>query len=81
MRGFVLLAPTAEHDRFDDVLGQIKTEEKFNEITTIPELPKLLSIAGCIVRINAMGCQKHIVAAIVEREAGYVLAPQGHQGR
>lgn len=40
------------------VLGQVKTEEKSNEITAIPELLKLLEIKGCIVTIDAMGCQK-----------------------
>ena len=40
------------------VLGQVKTDEKSNEITAIPELLKVLSIKGCIVTIDAMGCQK-----------------------
>lgn len=40
------------------VLGQLKTEEKSNEITAIPELLKILDIQGCIVTIDAMGCQK-----------------------
>jgi len=42
-------------------LGQIKTEEKSNEITAIPELLKVLELTGSIVTIDAMGCQKAIV--------------------
>lgn len=41
------------------VLGQVKTKEKSNEITTIPELLKLLNLHGCLVTIDAMGCQKN----------------------
>ncbi|SQD80115.1 conserved protein of unknown function, might be transposase [Moritella yayanosii] len=40
------------------VLGQVKTSEKYNEITAIPELLKLLNISGCLVTMDAMGCQK-----------------------
>ncbi len=39
-------------------LGQIKIDEKSNEITAILELLKMLEIKGCIVTIDAMGCQK-----------------------
>src|SRR5699024_3997499 len=63
------------------VLGQIKTEEKSNEITAIPELLSLLAIDGCIVTIDGMGCQKEIAASIVERKADYVLALKGNQSR
>jgi predicted transposase YbfD/YdcC len=56
------------------VLGQLKTEEKSNEITAIPELLNVLDVSGCIVTIDAMGCQKAIAAQIVEQEADYVLA-------
>jgi len=62
------------------VLGQVKTEEKSNEITAIPELLRMLEIAGCIVTIDAMGCQKEIAAQIVEQEADYVLSLKGNQG-
>lgn len=41
-------------------LGQIKTDEKTNEITAIPELVKLLDVSECVVSIDAMGCQKKI---------------------
>lgn len=62
------------------VLGQLKTEEKSNEITAIPELLGMLDIKGCIVTIDAMGCQKEIAQKIIEREADYVLALKGNHG-
>jgi len=62
------------------ILGQIKTEEKSNEIKAIPELLRLLEIDGCIVTIDAMGCQKDIAAQITDKEADYVLALKGNQG-
>lgn len=61
-------------------LGQVKTEEKSNEITAIPKLLELLEIKGCIVTIDAMGCQKKIAAKIVDEGADYVLALKGNQG-
>lgn len=61
------------------ILGQIATEEKSNEITAIPELLKMLEIKGCIVTIDAMGTQKDIAQAIVDREADYVLALKENQ--
>jgi predicted transposase YbfD/YdcC len=60
------------------VLGQLKTEEKSNEITAIPKLLKMLEIRGCIVTIDAMGCQKDICKTIVDRKADYVLALKGN---
>lgn len=62
------------------VLGQIKTEEKSNEITAIPELLRMLEIQGCIVTIDAMGCQKDICATIINQGADYVLSLKGNQG-
>jgi predicted transposase YbfD/YdcC len=56
------------------LLGQVRTAEKSNEITAIPELLKLLSIRGCIVTIDAMGCQKAIAKDIIANEADYVLS-------
>jgi predicted transposase YbfD/YdcC len=53
-------------------LGQVKTEAKSNEITAIPELLEVLSLSGCIVTIDAMGCQKPIAQAILDRGADYV---------
>jgi len=62
------------------VLGQIKTEEKSNEITAIPQLLKLLEIENCIVTIDAMGCQKDIAKDIIVGKGDYVLALKGNQG-
>ncbi len=63
------------------VLGQAKVEEKSNEITAIPKLLQLLELSGCIVTIDAMGCQKEIARQIVEAEADYVLAVKENQGQ
>jgi predicted transposase YbfD/YdcC len=62
-------------------LGQVKTEEKSNEITAIPQLLQLLELKGCIVTIDAMGCQKEIAQGILDRGADYVLAVKENQGR
>lgn len=62
------------------VLGQRKVEDKSNEITAIPELLKVLAIEGCIVTIDAMGCQREIAQQIVAQQADYVLALKGNQG-
>jgi predicted transposase YbfD/YdcC len=56
------------------VLGQVRTSEKSNEITAIPELLELLELEGCIVTIDAMGCQKEIAKDIIQTHADYVLA-------
>ncbi len=61
-------------------LGQVKVDEKSNEITAIPELLELLELQGCIVTIDAMGTQKAIAQSICEKEADYVLALKGNQG-
>jgi predicted transposase YbfD/YdcC len=63
------------------VLGQTKVDEKSNEITAIPELLSLLDLSGCIVTIDAMGCQKKIAQQIVSQDADYVLAVKENQGR
>lgn len=62
------------------VLGQRKVDDKSNEITAIPELLELLSITGCIVTIDAMGCQKKIAQKIRDKQADYVLAVKDNQG-
>lgn len=62
------------------VLGQLKTEEKSNEITAIPELLKGLAIEGCIISIDAMGCQKSIARQIREQGADYVFSLKGNPG-
>jgi predicted transposase YbfD/YdcC len=56
------------------VLGQMKVDAKSNEITAIPALLALLDVSGCIVTIDAMGCQKDIAQTIVDGQADYVLA-------
>ena len=61
------------------VLGQIKTDEKSNEITAIPELLKSLELKGCLVTIVAQGCQKKIADVIVSPEADYLLAVKDNQ--
>jgi predicted transposase YbfD/YdcC len=61
------------------VLGQVKTEAKSNEITAIPKLLELLNLEGCIVTIDAAGCQKKIVAQIIDQKADYVLSLKGNQ--
>jgi len=63
------------------VLGQVKVDDKSNEITAIPELLQVLEISGCIITIDALGCQKEIAAAIVAQEADYVLALKENHGR
>jgi predicted transposase YbfD/YdcC len=61
------------------VLGQIKTNEKSNEITAVPQLLDMLEINGCIVTADAMSCQKDIVKKITDKEADYVLGLKGNQ--
>ena len=62
------------------VLGIVKIDEKSNEITAIPELLKALEIKGCIVTIDAMGCQKDIAKTIIDKGGDYVLSLKGNQG-
>lgn len=61
------------------VLGQVATDEKSNEITAIPELLALLDVNGCLVTIDAMGCQTEIAAQIVEQGGDYLLAVKDNQ--
>ena len=61
------------------VLGQRKVDEKSNEITAIPALLQVLVIQGCIVTLDAMGCQRDIAAQIVAQGGDYVLALKGNQ--
>jgi predicted transposase YbfD/YdcC len=62
------------------VLGQVAVGDKSNEIRALPVLIELLDLRGCIVTIDAMGCQTEVAAAIVEQEGDYVLALKGNQG-
>lgn len=60
-------------------LGQVKVDDKSNEITAIPELLRLLDLNGCLVTIDAMGCQREIARNIVEAGGNYLLAVKGNQ--
>ena len=61
------------------VLGQRKVDEKSNEITAIPALLRLLEIRGCLVTIDAMGCQTDIARQIVDQGGDYLLALKDNQ--
>lgn len=63
------------------VLGQLKTDSKSNEITTIPEILKLIKVKNRTISLDAMGCQRTIAADIVNREGDYLLAVKGNQER
>jgi predicted transposase YbfD/YdcC len=60
-------------------LGQIKTDEKSNEITAIPKMLDTLDVKGAVVTIDAMGCQVDIAEKIIDREANYLLALKKNQ--
>jgi len=62
------------------VLGQVKVNEKSNEITAIPELLKVLELSGCLVTLDAIGCQKEIVKLITQHNADYVITLKKNQG-
>jgi predicted transposase YbfD/YdcC len=60
-------------------LGQVVVDEKSNEITAIPKLLEILDISGCLVTIDAMGCQREIAQQVVDQKADYVLAVKDNQ--
>jgi predicted transposase YbfD/YdcC len=60
-------------------LGQVVVDQKSNEITAIPKLLELLDVSGCLVSIDAMGCQTEIAGKIIEAKADYVLAVKANQ--
>jgi len=62
------------------VLAQLKVDAKSNEITALPELLGQLALAGCIVTIDAMGCQREIAQQILDQGGDYVLGLKGNQG-
>jgi len=62
------------------VLGQVKVNEKSNEIVAIPALLDMMAIEGAIVTIDAMGCQREIARKIIDKKADYILALKGNQG-
>lgn len=61
------------------VLGQVKVDEKSNEITAIPELLRRLDITGCLITIDAMGCQVDIADLIIEQGGDYLFSLKGNQ--
>jgi predicted transposase YbfD/YdcC len=63
------------------VLGQVKVDDKSNEITAIPQLLQALEVSGCIITIDAIGCQTEIAETIIDQEADYVLSLKENQGR
>lgn len=77
-RAIYMVSAWAEENEL--VLGQRKVDEKSNEITAIPELLKVLALAGCIVTIDAIGTQTQIAQTIREAQAEYVLSVKENQG-
>ncbi len=61
------------------VLAQQAVDTKSNEITAIPALLQRLAVSGCIVTIDAMGCQQSIARQVIDQEADYVLALKQNQ--
>jgi predicted transposase YbfD/YdcC len=61
-------------------LGQVAVDAKSNEITALPLLLELLDLKGCLVTIDAMGCQKEVAKRIVAGGGNYILAVKGNQG-
>ena len=61
------------------VLAQTKVEDKSNEITAFPDMLRCLAIKGCVVTLDAMGCQRAIAQQIVSQEGDYVLALKENQ--
>ncbi len=62
------------------VLGQVAVDAYSNEITAIPHLLEILDLTGCIVTIDAIGCQQDIAAQIIDQGGDYVLAVKANQG-
>jgi predicted transposase YbfD/YdcC len=63
------------------VLGQVKVNEKSNDIVAIPALLDMMSIEGAVVTIDAMACQGDIASKIIGKKADYILALKGNQGK
>jgi predicted transposase YbfD/YdcC len=74
-----MVSAWAEKNRL--VLGQIKVDEKSNEITAIPALLRLLELHGCLVTTDALGCQTEIAALVIEKGGEYLLAVKENQGQ
>jgi predicted transposase YbfD/YdcC len=74
---FHLVSAWAEENNL--VLGQVRTAEKSNEITAIPQLLELIDIDQNIVTIDAMGCQQNIATTIINKGGNYILAVKQNQ--
>jgi predicted transposase YbfD/YdcC len=61
------------------LLGQVKTEEKSNEIEAIPRLLNMINIKNSLITIDAMGCQRTIAKNIIEQKGDYILSLKGNQ--
>lgn len=62
-------------------LGHVPVDSKSNELTAIPQLLEVLYLKGCIVTIDAAGCQRDVCEQITEQKAGYAIALKGNQGK
>jgi predicted transposase YbfD/YdcC len=60
------------------LLGQLKVDEKTNEMIVMPQLLEILNIKGCIVTADALNCQKAVAEKIIDKEADYILAVKGN---
>jgi predicted transposase YbfD/YdcC len=63
------------------VMGQIKVDNKSNEITAIPKLLEILDISGCLITIDAIGTQTSIAEKIIDQGGDYLLAVKKNQGQ
>ena len=63
------------------VLGQRKVAEKSNEVTASPELLQALDVRGCLVTMDALGCQTEMARLIVAQDADYLLALKANPGQ
>ncbi len=61
------------------VLGQVKVDKKFNKITAIPALIKVLELKVSIVTIDNLGCQKSVMKSIVEQGGDYAITLKNNQ--
>lgn len=73
-----MVSAWAQHNSL--VLGQVKVDDKSNEITAIPKLLSRLDIADAVVTLDAMGCQKKVAQQIIQQGGDYVLSLKGNQG-
>jgi predicted transposase YbfD/YdcC len=60
------------------VLGQLRVDEKTNEITALPELLSALDVSGCIVTVDALGCQTEVAQTVLDGGGDYLFALKGN---